>query len=129
MTNRIRVGRSPPRCHNLAMAFLWAGLWIAGAVPLAIVTELLKSESPRIVRAARIAFALLLGADLLLAAVFFTVGTSPSRLSADQATRSIWWLTVIAGGIPIVLVSGWAVRRVLRTGITRWGSPSCSSRR
>jgi hypothetical protein len=86
--------------------FVW--LWIAGGVPAAILSEIVQAERPRIARAGRIAFGLLLGADLLLAAVAFSVGNYDSSV---HATRSIWWLTVIAGGVPLALVSGLAVRR------------------
>jgi hypothetical protein len=90
------------------MSVLFVGLWIVGGFPAAVLGEIVRAESPRIARAARIAFALLLGADLLLAAVFFSVGNSTVTV---HATRSIWWLTVVLGGIPLALVSGLAVRR------------------
>lgn len=92
----------------MSALFFW--LWIAGGVPAIILGEIMRVERPWVVRSARIAFAFLLGADLLLAAVAFAVGNSDpdERL---RATRSIWWLTVILGGIPLALVSGLAVRR------------------
>jgi hypothetical protein len=89
--------------------FVW--LLIAGGVPAAILGEIVQAESPRIARAGRIAFALLLGADLLLAAVAFSVGNYDGSVLSGHATRSIWWLTAIAGGVPLALVSGLAVRR------------------
>ena len=92
----------------MSSLFFW--LWLVGGFPAIILGEIMRVERPWILRAARIAFALLLGVDLLLAALVFTVGNSDpdARL---RATRSIWWLTVILGGIPLALVSGWAVRR------------------
>ena len=95
----------------MSALFFW--LWAAGGFPAIILGEIMRVDRAWVIRAARIAFALLLGADLLLAAVFFSVGTS----NPDQrlnATRSIWWLTIILGGIPLALVSGIAVRRGYR---------------
>jgi hypothetical protein len=92
----------------MSALFFW--LWIAGGFPAIILGEIMRVERPWILRGARIAFAFLLGADLLLAAVAFAVGTS----NADErlrATRSIWWITVFAGGVPLALISGLAVRR------------------
>jgi hypothetical protein len=86
--------------------FVW--LWIAGGFPAAVLGEVVQAESPRIARAGRIAFALLLAFDLLLAALVFAVGTdSPT----SHMTRSLWWFTVIVAGIPLALLSGFAVRR------------------
>lgn len=89
---------------------LFVLLWFAGGIPVAILSEVVRAESPRLVRAARIAFALLLGLDLLLAAVFFSIGNS-SPDTRLHATRSIWWVTVVLGGIPLALISGRSVRR------------------
>jgi hypothetical protein len=90
----------------MSVLFVW--LWLAGGPPAAVLGEIVRAESPRIARAGRIAFALLLGGDLLLAAVFLSVGNDAATV---HATRSIWWLTVVLGGIPLALVSGLAVRR------------------
>jgi hypothetical protein len=87
---------------------LFAWLWIAGAAPAVVLGEVVRAESPRIARTGRIAFALLLGADLLLAAVFFSAGNH--GLTVDT-TRGIWWVTAILAGVPLALVSGFAVRR------------------
>jgi len=90
------------------MAWLFVGLWIAGGIPAVVLGEVVRAESPRTRRAGRIAFAFLLGIDLLLAALVLAVGadapTSPMSLS-------LWWFTIIVGGIPLALVSGLAVRR------------------
>ena len=87
----------------------WFGvLWIAGGVPAAILGEIVRAESPRTRRRGRIAFAFLLGFDLVLAAVVLAVGIDGTPV---QMTRSLWWLTVILGGIPLALVSGLGVRR------------------
>jgi hypothetical protein len=90
------------------MSVLFALVWAAGGIPVAILSEVVKAESPRAARAGRIAFALLLAGDLLLAALFFTIGNSSATV---HMTRGIWWVTVVLGGIPLALVSGWAVRR------------------
>jgi hypothetical protein len=90
------------------MALLFVGLWVAGGVPAAVLGEVVQAENPRTARAGRIAFALLLGFDLLLAAVVLSVGNSAATA---HMTRSLWWLTVLLGGIPLALVSGLAVRR------------------
>ena len=85
-------------------------LWLIGGIPAAVLSEVVQSERPGLARAARVAFAVVLGIDLLAAAAAFAIGNSNPD-SALRATRSIWWLTVIAGGIPLALVSGVAVRR------------------
>jgi hypothetical protein len=96
-------------CHNrreVSALFIW--LWIAGGAPAAVLGEVVQAENPRIARVGRIAFALLLGVDLLVAAVFFSVGADAPTA---HMTRSLWWVTIILGGIPLALVSGLAVRR------------------
>ena len=90
------------------MAWLFVGFWIAGGIPAAILGEVVRAESPRTRRAGRIAFAFLLGIDLLLAALVLAVGADAPT---SPMTRSLWWFTIIVGGIPLALVSGLAVRR------------------
>lgn len=90
------------------MAWLFVGLWIAGGFPAVLLGEVVRAESPRTRRAGRIAFALLLGFDLLLAALVLAVGADAPTA---HMTRSLWWFTIIVGGIPLALVSGLAVRR------------------
>lgn len=90
------------------MAWLFAGLWIVGGVPAAILSEVVRAESARTRRRGRIAFALLLAFDLLLTATVLAAGADTGL---GQMTRTSWWLTVILGGIPLALVSGLAVRR------------------
>src|SRR5215471_807017 len=89
----------------MAAVFVW--LWIVGGLPAAVLGEVVRAESPRIRRAARIAFALLLGIDLLLAAAVFSIGADAPTA---HMTRSLWWFTIIAAGIPLALVSGLAIR-------------------
>jgi hypothetical protein len=112
LTLTVRRRRRPAEAvtQSRQVSALFVFLWFAGGIPVAILSEVVKADSPRIARAGRVAFALLLGADLLLAAAAFSAGNSnpDARL---HATRSIWWLTVVAGGIPLALVSGRAVRR------------------
>jgi hypothetical protein len=92
--------------HQVSALFIW--LWIAGGFPAAVLGEVVRAESPRIARAGRIAFALLLWVDLLVAAVFLSVGAdAPSA----HMTRSLWWVTIVLGGVPLAIVSGLAVRR------------------
>jgi hypothetical protein len=90
------------------MAWLFGLFWLAGGVPAAILGDVVRAESPRTRRAGRVAFALLLGFDLVLAAVVLAVGADGPP---GHMTRSLWWLTIILGGIPVALVSGLAVRR------------------
>jgi hypothetical protein len=90
----------------MPVLFIW--LWVIGGVPAAVLGEVVGADNPRIVRAGRIAFALLLWVDLLVAAVMFSVGADAPTV---HMTRSLWWFTVIAAGIPLALVSGLAVRR------------------
>lgn len=90
----------------MAALFIW--LWILGGAPAAVLSEVVQAESPRTRRAGRIAFALLLGVDLLLAALVLAVGLDTPTL---HMTRSLWWFTIIVAGIPLALVSGLAVLR------------------
>ncbi len=90
------------------MAALFIGLWIAGGLPAGILGEVVQAESPRTRRAGRIAFAFLLGIDLLLAALVLAVGADAPT---SHMTRGLWWFTIIVAGIPLALVSGLAVRR------------------
>jgi hypothetical protein len=89
------------------MAALFVLLWIVGGLPAAILGEVVRADSPQIRRAARIAFALLLGVDLLLAAAVFSIGADAPTA---HMTRSLWWFTIIVAGIPLALVSGLAIR-------------------
>lgn len=90
------------------MAALFVWLWIVGGIPAAVLGEVVRADNPRIARAGRIGFALLLGVDLLLAAVIFAAG---QYAASAPMSRSLWWFTVIAAGVPLALVSGLAVRR------------------
>jgi hypothetical protein len=90
------------------MAWLFVGLWIAGGIPAGILGEVVQAESPRTRRAGRIAFAFLLAIDLLLAALVLAVG---SDAPTSPMSLSLWWFTIIVGGIPLALVSGLAVLR------------------
>lgn len=92
------------------MPYLFAVLFIVGAAPAAFLGVGVRSESPRLARAARIAFAFLLTADLLLAAGVFSVDTSNGD-STLNATRSLWWVTLLLGCFPLAVASGLAVRR------------------
>jgi hypothetical protein len=90
----------------MAALFIW--IWIIGGFPVAVLSEVVRSESPRVARIGRIAFALVLWVDLLIAAVVLSIGAdAPS----SPMSRELWWVTVIAAGIPLALVSGYAVRR------------------
>lgn len=90
----------------MAALFIW--LWVIGGFPAAVLSEVVRSDSPRVARAGRIAFVLLLWVDLLVAALVLSVGAdAPS----SPMGRGLWWFTVIAAGIPLALVSGLAVRR------------------
>ena len=90
------------------MAAIFIGLWIAGGLPAGILGEVVQAESPRTRRAGRIAFAFLLGIDLLLAALVLAVGADAPT---SHMTRGLWWFTIIVAGIPLAVVSGLAVRR------------------
>src|SRR5947208_5369536 len=90
------------------MAALFVWLWVIGGFPAAVLGEVVRADSPRIARAGRIAFALLLWLDLLVAALVLSVGADAPT---SHMTRGLWWFTAIAAGIPLALVSGSAVRR------------------
>lgn len=92
------------------MSWLFALVWFAGGAPVAVLNAVMRAESPRVVRRGRIAFALVLGIDLLFAVILFSLGNA-NTIGVLNATRSIWWVTVVLGGIPLALVSGLAVRR------------------
>jgi hypothetical protein len=94
--------------HFGQMGALFVWLWILGGAPAAVLGEMAQAETPRIARAGRIAFAFLLAFDLLLAALVFVVGKDAPTA---HMTRSLWWVTVIIAGVPLALVSGFAVRR------------------
>jgi hypothetical protein len=85
---------------------LW--IWIIGGFPAAVLGEIVRADSPRTARAGRIAFAFLLGVDLLFAAVILSIGTDAPTANM---TRGLWWVTIVLAGVPLVLVSGLAVRR------------------
>jgi hypothetical protein len=86
------------------------GLWIIGGAGAAILGVAVAADNPRIVRAGRIGFALLLAADLFAGAAVFAIGQSNSN-PAYNTTQSMWWLFALAGGIPLAFVSGFLVRR------------------
>jgi hypothetical protein len=91
-----------------AMAALFIWIWIIGGFPAAILSEVVRAESPRTARVGRVAFALVLWVDLLIAALMLSVGAdAPS----SPMSRELWWVTVVGAGIPLALVSGYAVRR------------------
>jgi hypothetical protein len=90
----------------MAALFIW--LWALGAMPAAVLGAVVQAEDRRIARAGRIAFAFLLGLDLLLAAAVFS---ATSDVAGVNMTRSLWWVAVVVCGIPLALVSGLAVRR------------------
>jgi hypothetical protein len=90
------------------MAALFVWIWIIGGFPAAVLSEVVRSESPRTARVGRIAFALVLWVDLLIAAVVLSIGADAPT---SPMSRELWWVTVIAAGIPLALVSGYAVRR------------------
>jgi|SRR3954451_4593195 hypothetical protein len=90
----------------MAGLFIW--LWVLGGFPAAVLGEVVRADSPRVARAGRIGFALLLGVDLLLAALILAVGAdAPS----SHMTTGLWWFTIAVAGVPLALVSGLAVRR------------------
>jgi len=93
------------------MAALFLVLWVMGGFPAAVLSEVARAENPRIARAARIAFALLLAVDLLVAAVMFSVGADGP---IAHMTRSFWWFVVFTAGIPLALLSGFGVRRAYK---------------
>jgi hypothetical protein len=95
------------------MAALFVWLWVIGGVPAAILGEVVRADNPKVARVGRIAFAFLLWIDLLVAAVALSVGADAPT---NPMSRSLWWFTVIAAGIPLALVSGLAVRRGYRGG-------------
>jgi hypothetical protein len=90
----------------MAALFIW--IWIVGGFPAAVLSEVVGSESPRTVRVGRIAFALVLWVDLLIAAVVLSIGADAPT---SPMSRELWWVTVIAAGIPLALVSGYALRQ------------------
>jgi hypothetical protein len=90
----------------MAALFIW--LWVIGGFPAAVLSEVVRSDSPRVARAGRLGFALLLWVDLLVAALVLSIGADAPT---SPMSRSLWWFTVVAAGIPLALVSGLAVRR------------------
>jgi hypothetical protein len=93
------------------MSALFGWIWILGGGAVAVLSEVLRAESPRTVRIGRIAFAFLLWADLLFAAVMLSIGNAAA---GSHGTTGLWWFTVVVAGIPLALISGFAVRRAYR---------------
>jgi hypothetical protein len=93
------------------MSALFGWIWIFGGGAVAVLGEVMRAENPRTVRVARIAFAFLLWADLLFAAIMLSIGNAAA---GSHGTPGLWWFTVIAAGIPLAFVSGIAVRRAYR---------------
>lgn len=90
------------------MSALFVWMWVVGGFPAAVLSGVVRAESPRIARTGRIAFAFLLGVDLLFAAVIVSIGAdSPTA----HMTRGLWWATIVLAGVPLALVSGFGVRR------------------
>jgi hypothetical protein len=85
-------------------------LWLVGLAGAGVVSVAVGNDNPRIVRAGRVGFAVLLAVELFAAALIFTVGQSNPNPDYNT-TRSMWWLFALAGGVPVALVSGLAVRR------------------
>jgi hypothetical protein len=85
-------------------------LWIIGGAGAAILSVVVASDNPRIVRAGRVGFAVLLAIELFAGAVIFAIGQSNPNPDYNT-TQSMWWLFAIAGGIPLAFVSGLLVRR------------------
>lgn len=92
------------------MAALFVLVWIVGAAPAAVLNLVMRADNPRTVRLGRIGFALLLALDLFFAALVFLVDTANPASNLNM-TRSLWWVTAVLGGVPIIVVSGIAVRR------------------
>lgn len=91
------------------VAFLFV-LWIIGGAGAAFLGVAVAADNPRIARAGRVGFAVLLAVDLFAGAVIFAIGQSNPNPDYNT-TRSMWWLFAIAGGIPLAFVSGVLVRR------------------
>jgi hypothetical protein len=103
---RFRSGLTRMVLSQFSAMILW--IWIIGGFPAAVLGEIVRADSPRTARAGRIAFAFLLGVDLLFAAVILSIGTDAPTANM---TRGLWWVTIVLAGVPLVLVSGLAVRR------------------
>jgi hypothetical protein len=86
------------------------GLWLVGGAGAGILSVAVASENPRIVRAGRIGFAVLLAIELFAGATILAIGQSNPNSDADT-TQSMWWLFALAGGIPLAFASGFLVRR------------------
>lgn len=93
------------------MSYLFFVAWMAGLAGAGIASALVTADNPRVARAGRIWFALVLLADLLLFTLFFMLGTRDGDSATFAWSRSFWWLMAGACGIPLALLSGLAVRR------------------
>jgi hypothetical protein len=85
-------------------------LWMIGGAGAGVLSAVVRSDNPRIVRVGRVGFAVLLAVDLFLAALVFYIGQSNSSPDGNT-TQSMWWLFALAGGVPLAFVSGLVVRR------------------
>jgi len=105
---RFPSGRSP--CDSGFVAFFFFVLLMFGFATAGVLSVIVRSDNPRVVGLGRTMFAFVPGAALLIAAGVFSVANTGAN-NELTATRSIWWLTVVAGGIPFAAIAGIAVRR------------------
>ena len=89
----------------LAFAVLLVGLAAAG-----VLSVLAAAERPSIVTAARVLYALGVSGSLLATAVIFSAANAnPNHFF--RPTRSGWWVYVVVGALPMLIVCALAVRR------------------
>ena len=105
-----KLSRKASLWDDAGLAELFFVAWMVGLAGAGVASVLVPSDNPQVARAGRVWFALVLLADLLLPTVFFMLEKRDGSGSLS-GSRSFWWLMALACGIPLALVSGFAVRR------------------
>jgi hypothetical protein len=92
------------------VGILSVGVLLVGLAAAGCLSVLAAAERPWLVTAARVLYAIGLGASLLAtAAIFSAANSNPNHLL--RPTRSGWWAYVAIGALPMLIVSTLAVRR------------------
>ena len=95
------------------MGLLSFGVLLVGLAAAGLLSVAAGSERPRVVAATRVLYAIGLSTSLLATAVIFAAANSnPNELL--RPTRSGWWVYVLIGALPMIVVCTIAVRRVYR---------------
>jgi len=93
------------------MGALYVTTWMVGLAGTGVVSAVIGSDSARVVRAARVAFAFLFAIELLVAAIFYESTPPGSGGLPTPPDSSSWWGLALGCGIPVALLAAVVVRR------------------